>query len=103
MSDDRFLILAEGELGAFSAKTAVSVMRYRPNDVAAVIDSHHAGKRAREVLDVPCDAPVVSNLEDGLLHNPTSLLIGIAPQGGQLPSEWRTIIREALAAGLDIV
>src|SRR5438128_1003879 len=100
---DRFLILAEGELGTFSSKTAVSVMRYRPHDVAAVLDSRLAGRTARELLGVPCDAPVVATLEEGLALAPTALLIGIAPSGGQLPPAWRSTIRSALAAGLDIV
>jgi uncharacterized NAD-dependent epimerase/dehydratase family protein len=100
---DRFLILAEGELGTFSAKTAVSVMRYRPADVVAVLDSRHAGRTARELLDVPCDAPVVATLAEALPLRPTALLIGIAPAGGQLPEAWRSIIRAAVEAGLDVV
>jgi uncharacterized NAD-dependent epimerase/dehydratase family protein len=31
-----------------------------------------------------------------------TLVIGIAPPGGQLPSEWRRVIIEALEAGLDV-
>src|SRR6266511_4706310 len=30
---DRFVILTEGHLGVFSAKTATSLMRYRPHEV----------------------------------------------------------------------
>jgi uncharacterized NAD-dependent epimerase/dehydratase family protein len=100
---DRFLILAEGELGIFSAKTAASVMRYRSDDVAAVLDSRHAGRTAREVLGVPCDAPIVGTLEAGLACRPTALLIGIAPPGGRLPDAWRPVLAAALKAGLDLV
>lgn len=100
---ERFLILAEGELGIFSAKTAVAVMRYRPHDVAAVLDSRYAGRTAREVLGVPCDAPVVATVAEGLALRATALLIGIAPAGGQLPEAWRVTIRDALVAGLDVV
>lgn len=100
---DRFLILTEGELGTFTAKTAVSVMRYRPRDVAAVLDSRWTGRTAREAVGVPCDASVVASLEAALPHRPTALLIGIAPAGGQLPSAWRATVRAALEAGLDVV
>ena len=34
---------------------------------------------------------------------PDALLIGIAPTGGRLPPAWRTIIRAAIGAGLDIL
>jgi uncharacterized NAD-dependent epimerase/dehydratase family protein len=100
---DRFVILTDGELGTFTAKTAVSVMRYRPRDVAAVLDPVRAGRTAREAAGVPCDAPVVASLDEALIHGPTALLIGIAPAGGQLPHSWRATIRAALAAGLDVV
>jgi uncharacterized NAD-dependent epimerase/dehydratase family protein len=100
---DRFVILAEGQLGVFSAKTATSVMRYRPHEVVAVLDSRFAGRTAREVLGVACDAPVVASLEAALPLQPSALLIGIAPPGGQLPPAWRAIIRDALNAGLDVI
>jgi uncharacterized NAD-dependent epimerase/dehydratase family protein len=100
---ERFVILTEGHLGIFSAKTATSMMRYRPQEVVAVLDSRFAGQTAREALGVPCDAPVVATLEVALSLQPTALLIGIAPQGGQLPADWRAIIHAALEAGLDVV
>jgi uncharacterized NAD-dependent epimerase/dehydratase family protein len=100
---DRFVILTEGHLGVFSAKTATSLMRYRPREVVAVLDSRFAGQTAREILGVPCDAPVVASLEEAMPLQPSALLIGIAPPGGQLPSAWRAIIESALLAGLDVV
>jgi D-glutamate N-acetyltransferase len=100
---NRFVILAEGQLGIFSAKTATSVMRYRPHEVVAVLDSRFAGQTARELLGVPCDAPVVASLEAALPLQPTALLIGIAPAGGQLPPQWRGTMQAALQAGLDVV
>jgi uncharacterized NAD-dependent epimerase/dehydratase family protein len=32
-----------------------------------------------------------------------SLVVGIAPDGGQLPAHWRSVVLEALDAGLDVV
>ena len=40
----RLVILAEGEFGPHSAKTAYGVIRYGRDDVVAVIDSTRAGQ-----------------------------------------------------------
>jgi uncharacterized NAD-dependent epimerase/dehydratase family protein len=97
------LILADGELGVFTAKTATSLIRYRPDEVVGVLDQEHAGRTTREVLGVPAAVPIVGTLEEGLALRPDTLLIGIAPQGGQLPEPWRVIIRDSLRAGLSVV
>jgi uncharacterized NAD-dependent epimerase/dehydratase family protein len=47
--------------------------------------------------------PVVGTIEEGLRGGPTALLVGIAPQGGQLPEAWRDVLAQAIAAGLDVV
>jgi uncharacterized NAD-dependent epimerase/dehydratase family protein len=100
---DRFVILAEGCLDPFGAKTATSLLRYRGEDVAAVIDSAHAGRPLRELIGVEAAAPVVGTLDEALERAPTALVIGIAPAGGQLPSGWREIIERALAERLDVI
>jgi uncharacterized NAD-dependent epimerase/dehydratase family protein len=68
-----------------------------------VLDRRHAGRTAREVLGVESSAPVVGTLAEGLVLQPDTLVIGIAPSGGQLPPEWRAILTGALRAGLDLV
>ena len=102
-NQDRFLVLAEGKLDVFDAKTAASLIRYRPDAVVAVLDSHHAGQTTREVLHTPTAVPVVGTLAEGLEYQPTALVIGISPSGGQLPGEWRGIITTSLRAGLDVI
>jgi uncharacterized NAD-dependent epimerase/dehydratase family protein len=98
------LILAEGQFGAHSAKTAYGVIRYGPDHVVAVLDSTRAGQSVSQVLPGH-DIPIVGSLQDGLAlqPRPDALLIGIAPTGGRLPEAWRTVIREAIAAGLDVL
>jgi uncharacterized NAD-dependent epimerase/dehydratase family protein len=49
------------------------------------------------------DAPIVASVEAGLAFKPTSLLVGIAPAGGALPSAFRLEIAVALRAGLEVV
>ena len=62
-----------------------------------------AGRNLSEFMpgrDIPFVGTLASTL-DGPVR-PDGLLIGIAPTGGKLPSEWRATILEAIGAGLDI-
>ena len=97
------VILAEGELGIFTAKTATCVIRYRPEEVVAVIDSTKAGTAARQHIGVGAGIPVVSSVQETLKFSPDTLIIGIAPPGGGLPGEFRRHILEAIRAGMNVV
>ena len=98
------VVLAEGEFGPHSGKTAYGVIRYGRDDVIAVIDSTKAGQNVDAYL-AGHDIPIVASLADALARpvRPDALLIGIAPTGGRLPASWRVVILEAIAAGLDIL
>ncbi|HEY4753340.1 MAG TPA: DUF1611 domain-containing protein [Candidatus Limnocylindrales bacterium] len=102
----RLVILAEGNFGYHHGKTAMGVIRFSQDKVLAVIDSTQAGRNVREWLGDTgrFDIPIVASLSDalGFLPRANALLIGIAPTGGKLPDEWRTVILAAIRAGLDI-
>jgi uncharacterized NAD-dependent epimerase/dehydratase family protein len=100
----RLVILAEGQFGAHSAKTAYGVIRYGPDEVVAVLDATRAGENVSAFL-AGHDIPIVATLSEALAmpRRPDALLIGIAPTGGRLPAEWRAIIRTAIDAGLDVL
>src|SRR5258708_7468000 len=102
LDDPRFLILAEGAFNPLRSKTANACIRYSPARVAAVLDSTQRGKTADEVLGFGGKIPVVGAFDEGLARKPNALLIGIAPQGGQLPVAWRPTILRALDDGLDL-
>jgi uncharacterized NAD-dependent epimerase/dehydratase family protein len=92
----RYLVLAEGySADPHYGKTARGVMRYGADPVVAVVDSERPG----EDLD---GVPVVATVEDALVHEPTTALVGVATAGGRLPEKWRVILESALAAGLDL-
>lgn len=92
----RLLILAEERSAdAHFGKTGRGVMRYRPDDVVAVLDSTRAG----EELD---GFPIVGSIEDALRYEPTAALVGVATQGGRFPPAWRELLKQSIAAGLDI-
>jgi uncharacterized NAD-dependent epimerase/dehydratase family protein len=98
----RLVILAEGAFSVLGSKTATCVVRYRPGEVVAVVDSTHAGSTATDVLGFGGSIPVVSNLEEALRYSPDALLIGIAPKGGKLPPAWRHFVEAAISHGLDV-
>lgn len=98
----RFLILAEGNFGPMSSKTANAFIRYAPEEVVAVLDSACSASTVQEILGFGGDIPVVTSFEDGMKGLPTALLIGIAPAGGQFPLAWRAMVGDALRAGLDV-
>jgi uncharacterized NAD-dependent epimerase/dehydratase family protein len=103
LKEYRYLILAEGHFGPLTSKTANSAIRYLPERVAGVLDSRHAGRTVGEVLGFGGGIPVLASLEEGLGRGATALLVGIAPQGGRLPEEWRPVLRGAMEAGLHVV
>ena len=103
MNASRYLIIADGDFGPMTSKTANSVIRYLPDRVVAVLDRTQAGKTAQDVLGFGGAIPVVGSMRDGLARKPDTVLIGIAPQGGRLPAEWHAWLAEALDAGCDIV
>jgi len=99
----RLIILTEGLWGDIHAKTAMGVIRYGHDEVAAVLDSSMAGHNVAETMPGH-DIPIVATLDEALAmpSRPDALLIGIAPAGGKLPAAWRAIILAAIDAGLHI-
>lgn len=102
MAAPRFLVLADGDFGPITSKTANSVIRYLPERIVGVFDRSHAGKSCQEILGFGGDIPVVGSMRAGLALGASAVLIGIAPRGGRLPDEWRTWLAEALSGGCDL-
>ena len=99
----RMLVLAEGMFTDPHGKTAHGVVRYIPEQVAAVIDSTLAGKICKEVVGYGGDIPIISSIEEGLKFNPDTLVIGIALVGGVLPKEWKEFIIKAIKYKLNVI
>jgi uncharacterized NAD-dependent epimerase/dehydratase family protein len=98
----RLALLAEGRFTPADAKTAVGLLRYRPEEVAAVIDSTRAGRTAGECVNAGGAIPVVAGVVAAAAGGADGLLIGVAPQGGELPDAWRGFVTEALERGWDV-
>jgi len=97
----RFLIIADGEFGPLSSKTANSCIRYFPDRIVAVFDRKQAGKTVQDVLGFGGKIPVLGDFERGIA-GATAVLIGIAPAGGRLPDEWKRWLRTAIERRLEI-
>jgi uncharacterized NAD-dependent epimerase/dehydratase family protein len=95
------VVLTQGHSEPVTAKTATCLVRYRPEEVVALLDSTQAGKTTQDVLGVGGDIPFVSCLEEAPDAN--VLAVGIAPPGGKIPAAWRSIILEAIARRMDVV
>lgn len=100
----RFLIIADGEFGPLSSKTANSCIRYFSERIVAVLDRKQAGKTVHDVLGFGGSIPVVGDFERGIAqgNGATAVLIGIAPAGGKLPDEWKGWLRTAIEKKLEI-
>jgi len=93
---ERTLILAEG----FSAdrhygKTMHGLLRYRREDVVAILDSARAGEQASGV-------PIVGGVDAALAFDPQVALVGVATQGGRFPPAWRALLRTCIEHRLAI-
>jgi uncharacterized NAD-dependent epimerase/dehydratase family protein len=71
------------------------VLRYRREDVVAILDSARVGEAEDGV-------PIVGAVEAALPFGPTTALVGVATQGGRFPPEWIAILRSCVERGLDV-
>lgn len=97
----RIALLTDGYSTPFMAKTAISLLRYRPEDMVALIDRETPASNTAELFNVPVAVPVIRELSQA--EQLDAVYIGIAPPGGKLPDSWRDILRSALERKLDIV
>lgn len=104
------IILAEGALGTPGGKTANGVVMHSELfSTNAVIDSTYDGdsvaESQRNVNFDQTNIPIVDSTAEALDIAPEAevFILGVAPAGGQLPTEWNDPIREAIHAGCDVI
>ena len=96
MRPRRLLLLAEGHSGdPHHGKTARGVMRYRPEEIVALLDSTRAGEEQDGF-------PIVGTVDEALPLGATTALVGVATAGGRFPPAWRELLKDAIRAGLDV-
>jgi uncharacterized NAD-dependent epimerase/dehydratase family protein len=93
----RYLLLAEGSSGdPLYGKTMRGVLRYRREDVVAILDSTRVGETEDGV-------PVVGSIQQAVPLGPTTALVGVVTQGGYFPPAWMQLLRACVENGLDVV
>ncbi|QDU25337.1 hypothetical protein ETAA8_04020 [Anatilimnocola aggregata] len=103
MTSRKIVCLTEGHSEPHAGKTAANVIRYRREEVVAMLDSTQVGKNSRDLFAVTTGepVPVIANLDEAPSAN--TLLLGIAPPGGKIPASWRKIILQAIGRKMDVV
>ncbi len=97
----RIVVLTEGRSDPLSAKTAVNLIRYRRDEMVAILDSTSRGMTSQQLFAIGGDLPVIATLEEA--PEADALVIGIAPAGGKIPRPWRPILLDAIQRGMTIV
>lgn len=89
-----YLILIGDEADVTNAKTGIGIAHWRPGDVAGQL------RFSNDAVDlgVP-DLGIDAAIEAGV----ASLVIGVAPIGGSVPDQWWDVMKQAAAAGLNVV
>lgn len=105
------IIYCDGALCTTNGKTAHGLLRRsRRYHIASVVDASATGRTTGELIrgcryDVPIYADIQIAVREAERRNrpATHLVIGLAPDGGRLPTASRGHIRTAITLGLSVV
>jgi len=105
--DGTAIVYCEGAFGTPTGKTANGLVRHTARyRILGVIDSTRSGLDAGEFLEGrPAGIPIFASLGEALARlesRPDYFVIGLAPDGGQLPPSARAAVREALESGMQV-
>ena len=99
----RFVILAIDSFDYIENKTGNMLIRYRTDEVVAVIDPSKKGSSSQDVIGVGGNIPVVASFNETKKYEPDTLVVGNAPQGGIVNDSMRAEIISALHFGVNII
>lgn len=102
-ADHRIALLMHEGTDNPGGKTGLSILRYSPLNIVAVVDNQHPGEALKAVTGIDRDVPIVESVAAAMVYQPTVLAIGIAPSGGALPEPWYQEVKQAVEAGLSVV
>ena len=99
----RLALLTQGGLDIYRNKTAMSMLRFRPEDVVCVIDAKHAGEDLQVLTGVGAGIPIVATVQEAVELGIAWLVIGIATPGGLLPDELKIQVYDAIRQRIGII
>ena len=94
------VLLTDGVTNVGTAKTAVNLIRYKPEECVAILDPSNAGKTSRDIFGLG-NVPIIRALSEAKDANVVA--IGIAPAGGKLSPTLRAAILEAIGRGMEVL
>ena len=99
----KLAVLTEGTCDIYRNKTAMGLLRFRPEDVRCVLDSNHVGTDLSSMPGIDTKIPVVSTIREVLDLGVEWLVIGVNTPGGSLPDSIRPLIYEAIRNRIGII
>ena len=99
----RLALLTQGGLDIYRNKTAMSMLRFRPDDVVCVIDAKHAGEDLQAITGVGAGIPIVGTVQEAVALGIDWLVIGIVAPGGYLPDELKIQVYDAIRQRIGII
>ena len=102
--DGKAVVFCEGAFAQDIGKTAHGLVRHSDRyRIVAVLDSTLAGRDAGEFIDGKVNGiPILPSLAECLDLAPDYFVIGMAPEGGRLPAEFRDTVINAMRNGLHV-
>ncbi|MCJ7468482.1 MAG: DUF1611 domain-containing protein [Maribacter sp.] len=108
--DGKALVYCDGAFNTPNGKTAHGLVRFTERyEVVGVLDGTYAGQDAGQVLDgKPNGIRIFKDIDQATDElsktgtTPVSLVIGLAPDGGRLPSQAKATIKRALQMGWNV-
>jgi len=95
------VLMVDGVADGLNAKTAINLLRYKPQEVVAVIDRADGPPTCDDRYGVGEAIPVIGDL--AVAGKADTFVLGVAPAGGRIPDDWRPTILAAIDRGMDIV
>ena len=102
-SKKKIVVLCHGAFNYIKNKTGNMLIRYRTEEVVAILDNTKVGITSEDELGYGGDIPVLGNFEAVANLSPDTLVIGSASQGGFISDEYRAEVIKAIKAGCDII
>mgnify|MGYP001347106188 CR=1 FL=1 len=96
-------IYMEGNIYSEYGEKGKGGLRYLENKIVCVIDKKYSNTDVSDHYSNLKSVPVVYDLETAIKLGAEVLILGIAPSGGKVPSDWYPIIKMALSKGLSII